>query len=639
MGISQPSPLKSLESGALDYRRLNQAVAEAAFVRNETGQLRYGTGRPAPFKEAEFHPFKLYQLPQMYRDGTDPQTDWRRWRVRAGRVMEVNAIGTDGLNDNPDQETYPLQGVDSPALADYLVPANVAQFWFWVEIGQDESGARTAVVRYHTDPTQASYDGGEFAAQAWGPSDNPWSSFPKPDAQHVPIGWVDTSSQGGDLTAVVRQLLRTDVRRSSGMEGQVIAQLRFLGHPPFSSNMQGTWAGPSAQTSFIASFLSLEVTTEPDVDYDNIPSGPTNKSDPCRFCTTTFRNGSGSYIHTRTCARYDNAGPGGSNITNGGGLIYEKIKAYRVDTGESETYEFKINDDGSFETGANYHNTPPNLAAYHSSLECDNLANGSPDFPGEGWHAAGTEDSAVVDATTAHYHSDNTAIRDGTDGSDPLDVKHDIHDFYFEMTNGWSLQSIQDELDVMLARVNLNNPTQQYNIDGTTRPLNPLGEQIVVTRRGPYNDGLGTQYGIEYVFASTASPWNWSSAGPCVVACNITDSVNHYVLQGTYPLDEGIPYPWYPNAIGYLNNGLGDCFEMMKSQVLLPAASFTKTVYTYHAPTPDGSSWSATPAGWPTNPSNQRRGDLLDESEVEVIGAGKLVSIPRGNWITISQLT
>lgn len=49
MGIYKPRDLKSIEPGALDYRRINQAIGEAAFARNEASQRRYAIGRPGNF--------------------------------------------------------------------------------------------------------------------------------------------------------------------------------------------------------------------------------------------------------------------------------------------------------------------------------------------------------------------------------------------------------------------------------------------------------------------------------------------------------------------------------------------------------------------------------------------------------------
>jgi hypothetical protein len=210
MPLSQPRPLKSLEPSTLNYRRINEAIGDAAFARSEASQLRYRTGRADPFSAALFHPFKLYQLPPMYRDGTSAD-DWLKFRVRAGRVLGTDAAGTDGQDADPDAEVY------VPGAADITLPSGAAKFWFWLEFGAGGSGA---IVRYGTDPTAASY------STAW-MSINPWTVAPVPDSQHVPIGWVDTSTDTGNHNAIVRQLLREDVVTVGGGSGYTEGVFRF----------------------------------------------------------------------------------------------------------------------------------------------------------------------------------------------------------------------------------------------------------------------------------------------------------------------------------------------------------------------------------------------------------------------------
>jgi len=220
MGLYQPRRLKSFEPAGLDYLRVNQVVAEAAFVRNEVAQLRGQAGRPGPFSPAVLHPFKLYQLPSMYRQAHDPATDWLRWRVRAGRVLETDAAGTDGIDTDPDSESYP------DSAPDIIIPSGIAKFWFWIEIGMDSFGATTAQVFYGDNPKVSRYPADGDALWT---SDNPWTSFPVPDANHVPVGWIDTATNAGNKQAVVRQLLRTDLEQvGGGGGGQILCQITVL---------------------------------------------------------------------------------------------------------------------------------------------------------------------------------------------------------------------------------------------------------------------------------------------------------------------------------------------------------------------------------------------------------------------------
>jgi hypothetical protein len=168
----------------------------------------YGRVRLTP-RGAVMHPFKIYQMPLSLRTSVDANT-WRKFRVRAGRVLESDATGTDG-ESWPDGQLFPSAGQE------VTVPATTAQFWFWLEIGSS-GGTTTAVVRWHSDPTATSYDGGEDTTAADWTSTNAWTGFPVIDAEHVPIGWVDTNTKASEKVALVRQLLRADLIGGTGEE-------------------------------------------------------------------------------------------------------------------------------------------------------------------------------------------------------------------------------------------------------------------------------------------------------------------------------------------------------------------------------------------------------------------------------------
>ena len=159
----------------------------------------------------ELHPFKIYQLPSLLRvNGGDPAVDWRKFRVRAGRVLETDADGTDSDSDSrpdtdPDSEYLPLDNG-----LDISVPTGTPSFWFWLEIGQDEDSTTTAIVRYGPNPSADSYTDSGNPDNSWD-TDNPWTNFPKPDSGHVPIGWVDTATNASSYTPIIRQYLRTDL--------------------------------------------------------------------------------------------------------------------------------------------------------------------------------------------------------------------------------------------------------------------------------------------------------------------------------------------------------------------------------------------------------------------------------------------
>ena len=166
--------LKGLTSGLQELRdQVNAMKERAAFLDT-------------------LHPFKIYQLPAVLRAAPNATTDWLKFRVRAGRVLGDDATGTDANDVNPDDETYP--DVD-----DITVPSGVEEYWFWLD---------GTVVKHGYDDGA----GGDPVSQGW-------TSFPDPDATHIPIGFVDTDTLSGSYTAIIRQLLRTDVVTVGGGGG------------------------------------------------------------------------------------------------------------------------------------------------------------------------------------------------------------------------------------------------------------------------------------------------------------------------------------------------------------------------------------------------------------------------------------
>jgi hypothetical protein len=170
----------------------------------------------------EMHPFKIYQYPAVLRaDETSLDDWWRMFLVRAGRVLESDATGTDEIDAEPDTDSFPF----GASLTDneITVPENLPQFWFWLEI---TSGSPTAaVVRYSDSPTDSSYD--DSVNPAWTSTD-PWSTWPVPDDTHVPIGYVDTQTRLTEKVALVRQFLRADLV-SVPSAGSTLARFKITG--------------------------------------------------------------------------------------------------------------------------------------------------------------------------------------------------------------------------------------------------------------------------------------------------------------------------------------------------------------------------------------------------------------------------
>src|SRR6185503_4514365 len=78
------------------------------------------------------HPFKIYCFPTELRASPDPETDWRKFRVRGGVVImsriEPYAVrGTDGAKCADSDER------DESDVSDVLVPADCESYFFWIE--------------------------------------------------------------------------------------------------------------------------------------------------------------------------------------------------------------------------------------------------------------------------------------------------------------------------------------------------------------------------------------------------------------------------------------------------------------------------------------------------------------------------
>lgn len=132
---------------------------------------------------SKYFPFRIYVFPSGKRTTPDPDTDWRKFRVRNGRIYgntitPVEPAGTDGAT-NPDDRT-----VDEADMTDITVASGVAKHWFWLDI--DETSA-TAVVQNSATPPAG------------------WT------LTIIPIGYVDTLTYEADQRADIIQALRTDV--------------------------------------------------------------------------------------------------------------------------------------------------------------------------------------------------------------------------------------------------------------------------------------------------------------------------------------------------------------------------------------------------------------------------------------------
>jgi hypothetical protein len=175
-----------------DYKTVNACVRAVNDMAKEIARLRYQLETiSAATTDAGvvFFPFKIYQLPSTLRNQRDPDSDWLKVRVRAGRVGSQVVDGTDICDDNPDSGRYPLIDDNGDPIKDIVIPAGKFAYWFWIEI---DGGLPTVK---HSDR----------------PANDGWATFPDPDPGHVPIGFVDTETLRQTHQIIIRQILRNDI--------------------------------------------------------------------------------------------------------------------------------------------------------------------------------------------------------------------------------------------------------------------------------------------------------------------------------------------------------------------------------------------------------------------------------------------
>jgi hypothetical protein len=199
------APLKRGEPVAQNWRKVNELVVELERLKAQyVALLRFGRTDLAPL-----HPFALYNLPPHHRASPDPATDWRRVRVRAGRYLGADASGTDGEDDSPDTGQF-----DGATLTDeVLIAASTAAHWFWIDVTTP-----SAPEVKHADAAASDPDD---------PAGQGWTSFPVPDANHIPIGVVDSATYATDKYCAVRQYLRADVVTKGGSSVRWVAVVSY----------------------------------------------------------------------------------------------------------------------------------------------------------------------------------------------------------------------------------------------------------------------------------------------------------------------------------------------------------------------------------------------------------------------------
>lgn len=172
--------------------QLDSLVKNVQQVQRQLDRLRRRAGSGGePVAEAPY-PFKVLTSPGM--DDTQANTAepgstaaevaWRTFRVRAGAVLAVPVVGTDGADENPDDPAIdPTPGYDP--LIDFVVPEGKAHYYVYID--RDTAPEIPAIALTETEPADTFWVG-KFILIA-------------------DITTTDTTNK----TAVVRQYQRSDV--------------------------------------------------------------------------------------------------------------------------------------------------------------------------------------------------------------------------------------------------------------------------------------------------------------------------------------------------------------------------------------------------------------------------------------------
>lgn len=183
-------PLQTPEKGGLvekNWTYIKAAIDRQAEMAAQMDNLRQevvALRRMVKSGLFDMFPFRIYQLPFFLRASPDDD-DWLKFRVRGGRVGDLEVDDTDG-ETIPDLDTY-------PDMTDIVVDTGVDAHYFWIELS-DPSDVKTATLKNGEDPNSAG-----------------WDDFPDTDGRFILIGYVDTATRESEKIAIIRQLLRTDI--------------------------------------------------------------------------------------------------------------------------------------------------------------------------------------------------------------------------------------------------------------------------------------------------------------------------------------------------------------------------------------------------------------------------------------------
>lgn len=216
-------PLRSGDTTRRDWQRINQLAADGKYGRYETINLRDKVTEMdrMGLDDGYFYPLKIYSFPSCWRANANISADWLKFRVHAGRYQGIKVLNTDVHDTNHGDTNYPSFPdddipIDEGDVADIAIPVNTQQYWFWIDVSSP-----------NTPTLKSGFSGQSVSGNIGDPSGLGWATFPVPDSNHIPLGWVDTKFDAANHHAVTRQLVRSDVSATGG-GGAVVREFNYL---------------------------------------------------------------------------------------------------------------------------------------------------------------------------------------------------------------------------------------------------------------------------------------------------------------------------------------------------------------------------------------------------------------------------
>ncbi len=225
-------PLKSGQPVTDQWRSVNDVAAQGQFRAYQSDDSRFklaaGMRSLGLDMSVWLFPFRIYSFPSAWRVAPAPTTDWLKFRIALGYYNNIVPSGCDRTDAAPGASGYVPCGPDSDTIpsesgtdftgTEYVLASGQGKIYFWI----DASTPTAPVIKYGYPGMAVSGNGGD-------PVTLGWTAFPTPDSQHIPIGWVDTSTDAATYTAHIRQILRSDNPSAGGSPGSVVQLAAIYG--------------------------------------------------------------------------------------------------------------------------------------------------------------------------------------------------------------------------------------------------------------------------------------------------------------------------------------------------------------------------------------------------------------------------